>query len=217
MEHILHLYKDKKLKKIIELQQPCVLTKRDKIYLYLCYSIMSQQLSTKVADVFHRRFIELYGGQEPTVKQIASTSFETLRTIGLSNAKANYILNVCNFFIEENITDARLHKMSNEEVIKNLTRIKGVGQWTVEMVLMFAMGREDVFAVDDLGIQQAICKLYKVDALDKKAMKEKMLTVSKKWSPYRTYACRYLWGWKDNAPEVKKKAKSKKPKGKNKK
>ena len=217
MEHILHLYKDKKLKKIIELQQPCVLTKRDKIYLYLCYSIMSQQLSTKVADVFHRRFIELYGGQEPAVKQIASTSFETLRTIGLSNAKANYILNVCNFFIEENITDARLHKMSNEEVIKNLTRIKGVGQWTVEMVLMFAMGREDVFAVDDLGIQQAICKLYKVDALDKKAMKEKMLTVSKKWSPYRTYACRYLWGWKDNAPEVKKKAKSKKPKGKNKK
>ncbi|MCB0708569.1 MAG: DNA-3-methyladenine glycosylase 2 family protein, partial [Chitinophagaceae bacterium] len=144
MKHILHLSKDKKLKKIIELQQPHSLKKRDNIYLYLCYSIMSQQLSTKVADVFHRRFIELYGGGEPTEKQIASTSFETLRGIGLSNAKANYVLNVCNFFIEENITDASLHKMSNEEVIKCLTRIKGVGQWTVEMVLMFAMGREDV-------------------------------------------------------------------------
>lgn len=202
MKHIVHLSKDKKLKKVIDLQQPHVLVKRDKIYLYLCYSIMSQQLSTKVADVFHRRFLDLYGGNEPSPQQIAATAFDTLRGIGLSNAKANYVLNVCRFFIEKNITDESLHEMNNEAVIKLLTRIKGVGQWTVEMVLMFALGREDVFAVDDLGIQQAICKLYKVDPTDKKAMKEKMLTVSKKWSPYRTYACRYLWGWKDNTPEA---------------
>lgn len=207
MEHIIHLTKDKKLKKIIDLQKPCVLQKRKNVYLHLCYSIMSQQLSTKVADVFHRRFIDLYNGKEPKAEQIAATSFETLRGIGLSNAKANYVLNVCRFFIEEKITDAMLYKMNNEEVIKYLTQIKGVGQWTVEMILMFTLGREDVFAVDDLGIQQAICKLYKVDATDKKTMKEKMLVVSKKWSPYRTYACRYLWGWKDNSPEPKKKVK----------
>ncbi len=200
MEHIIHLTKDKKFKKILELQQPFVLAKRKNVYLHLCYSIMSQQLSTKVADVFHRRFLELYAGKEPTAQQISVTPFETLRGIGLSNAKANYVLNVCNFFIEEKITDAKLHKMSNEEVIKYLTQIKGVGQWTVEMVLMFTLGREDVFALDDLGIQQAICKLYKIDAADKKAMKEKMLVISKKWSPYRTYACRYLWGWKDTKP-----------------
>jgi DNA-3-methyladenine glycosylase II len=161
---------------------------------------MSQQLSTKVADVFHRRFLALYKTKNPTVKEIAATPFETLRSIGLSNAKANYVINVCNYFIEEKITDAMLRKMSNEEVIKYLTQIKGVGQWTVEMILMFTLGREDVFAVDDLGIQQAICKLYKIDSTDKKAMKEKMLVVSKKWSPYRTYACRYLWGWKDTPP-----------------
>ena len=155
-----------------------------------------------MADVFHRRFLQLYAGKEPTAQQIAVTPFETLRGIGLSNAKANYVLNVCNFFIEERITDAMLHRMSNGEVIKYLTQIKGVGQWTVEMVLMFTLGREDVFALDDLGIQQAICKLYKIDAADKKAMKEKMLIVSKKWSPYRTYACRYLWGWKDNTPQT---------------
>lgn len=200
MQHIAHLSKDKKLKKIIGLQKPPVLVKREKVYLHLCYSIMSQQLSTKVADVFHRRFLDLYNGKEPKAEQIVGTPFETLRGIGLSNAKANYVLNVCRFFIEEKITDARLHKMSNEEVIKQLTQIKGVGQWTVEMVLMFTLGREDVFALDDLGIQQAICKLYKIDAEDKKAMKERMLAVSKKWSPYRTYACRYLWGWKDNVP-----------------
>ena len=200
MQHIIHLTKDKKFKKILELQQPFVLAKRKNVYLHLCYSIMSQQLSTKVADVFHRRFLELYGGKEPTAQQISVTAFATLRGIGLSNAKANYVLNVSNFFIDEKITDAKLYKMSNEEVIKYLTQIKGVGQWTVEMILMFTLGREDVFAVDDLGIQQAICKLYKIDAADKKAMKEKMLIVSKKWSPYRTYACRYLWGWKDRTP-----------------
>jgi len=213
MEHIIHLSKDKKLKKIIDLQQPYVLQHRKNVYLHLCYSIMSQQLSTKVADVFHRRFIDLYGGKEPTAQQISETEFVTLRGIGLSNAKANYVLNVSRFFIGEKITDSSLHKMSNEEVIKRLTQIKGVGQWTVEMVLMFTLGREDVFALDDLGIQQAICKLYKIDAEDKKAMKEKMLAVSKKWSPYRTYACRYLWGWKDNNPEPKE-AKSKKEKKK---
>ena len=198
MQHIAHLSKDKKFKKIIELQEPYVLIKRKNVHLHLCTSIMSQQLSTKVADVFHKRFLNLYDTKNPTAAQIAETPFETLRSIGLSNAKANYVLYVCKFFIDEKITDAKLHKMSNEELIKYLTQIKGVGQWTVEMVLMFTLGREDVFALDDLGIQQAICKLYKIDATDKKAMKEKMLAVSKKWSPYRTYACRYLWGWKDN-------------------
>ncbi len=201
MPHRIHLSKDKKFKKILDLQDPFVLEKRNNVYLHLCYSIMSQQLSTKVADVFHRRFLELYGGVEPTAKQIAKTPFETLRAIGLSNAKANYVLNVCRFFIDEKITDKRLHKMNNEELIKFLSQIKGVGQWTVEMILMFTLGREDVFAVDDLGIQQAICKLYKIDGADKKNMKQKMLEISAKWSPYRTYACRYLWGWKDNTPK----------------
>jgi DNA-3-methyladenine glycosylase II len=198
MEHIVHLCKDKKLKKIIDIQEPFVLTKRKNVYLHLCTSIMSQQLSTKVADVFHQRFLNLYGKKTPTAQQIADTPFETLRGIGLSNAKANYVQNVCKFFIAENITDIQLYKMSNEDVIKHLTQIKGVGRWTVEMILMFTLGREDVFPLDDLGIQQAVCKLYAIDATDKKEMKEKMLKVSKKWSPYNTYACRYLWGWKDN-------------------
>jgi len=202
MSHIVHLSKDKKLQRILPQETPFTLTRKKNIHLHLCNSIMSQQLSTKVADVFQKRFLDLYGGKNPTAEQIATTPFETLRAIGLSNAKANYVLNVSNFFITEKITDTRLHKMSNEELIKYLTQIKGVGQWTVEMILMFTLGREDIFAVDDLGIQQAMCKLYKIDATDKKAMKEKMLTISKKWSPYRTYACRYLWGWKDIPPET---------------
>jgi DNA-3-methyladenine glycosylase II len=90
--------------------------------------------------------------------------------------------------------------MSNEEIIEKLTQIKGVGRWTVEMLLMFSLGREDVFAVDDWGIQTTMIKLYNLDATDKKALKEKMLKLSEKWAPYRTYACLHLWGWKDNTP-----------------
>lgn len=200
MPHIAHLTKDKKLAAVVLQQEKYVLKKRKNIHLHLCNSIMSQQLSTKVADVFQQRFLDLYGGKTPTAEAVVATPFETLRGIGLSNAKANYVLNVCRFFIEKKITDAQLHKMENEELIAFLTQIKGVGSWTVEMILMFTLGREDIFAVDDLGIQQAVCKLYKIDPADKKAMKEKMLKVSAKWSPYRTYACKYLWGWKDNTP-----------------
>jgi DNA-3-methyladenine glycosylase II len=196
MDYIEHLCKDKKLKKVIDGKEPLKIVRRKKVYLHLCYSIMSQQLSVKVAAVFHKRFIALYG-KEPTALQIAETPFETLRGIGLSNAKANYVRNVARFAIDSGMEYAQLSKMSNDELIKYLTQIKGVGQWTVEMLLMFTLGREDVFAVDDLGIQNAMIEMYKLDTDNKKQLKEKMLRISKKWSPYRTYACMHLWRWKD--------------------
>lgn len=209
MKHIAHLSKDKKLKKLIESQTPFTLEKRNKIYLRLCSSILSQQLSTKVAKVLYNRFIELYKGKEPSAKQILETPAEVFRSIGFSNAKASYVHNVCRFFIENKITDARLHAMSNEEVIDLLTQIKGVGKWTVEMILMFTLGREDVFAFDDLGLKQSVIKLYKLKETDKKLLQQKIEIISLKWSPYRTYASRYLWDWKDNAPVPEKKVNSK--------
>ena len=202
MEHTKHLSKDKIFKKILQKQAPFILQPRKKVYLQLCASIISQQLSTLVAKVIYKRFLDLFGKKEPTTKDILNTPVEKFRSIGFSNAKASYVHNVCKFFDENNLTDAKLNKMSNEEVIDLLTQIKGVGKWTVEMILMFTLGREDVFAVDDLGIQQAITKLYKLDASDKKLMKEKMLSISAKWAPYRTYACRYLWSWKDTKPII---------------
>jgi DNA-3-methyladenine glycosylase II len=158
---------------------------------------MSQQLSTKVAQVIYRRFLELYDGEEPTPEQIVKTPFAKLRGIGLSNAKVSYVQNVAQYAIEHGMEDKKLFRMSNKEVLDFLIPIKGVGKWTVEMQLMFALGREDVFAVDDLGIQTAMSKIYKIDMADKKAMKEKMLKLSAKWSPYRTYACMLLWRYKD--------------------
>ena len=203
MEHLALLNNDEKLKTIIDLQTPYVLITRKNIYLHLCSSIMSQQLSVKVAAVIYERFLSLYKNKKPSLTQIIDTPFDTLRSVGLSNAKTQYVKNVCVFFLTEKITDAKLQKMSNESLIKYLSQIKGVGQWTVEMILMFTLGREDVFAVDDLGIQQSITKLYQLDASDKKALKIKMMELSANWSPYRTYACRYLWGWKDEPKSLK--------------
>lgn len=203
MHYIPHLSKDKKLKKLVESSEPHQLKKRKNICSYLCASIMSQQLSVKVADVIYKRFINLYGGKEPTPQQILDTPFEQLRGIGLSNAKVNYVKNVAQFEIDFGMDAKKLGKMNNEEVITYLTQIKGVGRWTVEMLLMFALGREDVFALDDLGIQNAMIGLYKLDRNDKKKFREDLLRISAKWSPYRTYACVHLWRWKDNVPAPK--------------
>lgn len=198
MEHIIHLSKDKKLKSLVDAQEPHVLLKRKKVYLNLCASILSQQLSTKVAKVLYKRFLDLYGGKEPSAKQILETPATVFRSLGFSNAKASYVHNVCRFFIDNKITDAHLYKMSNDEVLDLLTQIKGVGKWTVEMILMFTLGREDVFAIDDLGLKQSVIKLYKIRETDKKLLRDKIEKISVKWSPYRTYACKYLWGWKDS-------------------
>jgi DNA-3-methyladenine glycosylase II len=192
-----HLSKDKKLLPLLQTLEPYQLKKRKNVCLRLCASIMSQQLSTKVAEVIFKRFLELYEGNEPTPQQIIDTPFDVLRGIGLSNAKVNYVQNVAKYMLEHKADDKKLSKMSDEEVVEFLLPIKGVGRWTVEMLLMFTLAREDVFAVDDLGIQQAMTKVYKLDASDKKALRENMLKISARWSPYRTYACFYLWKYKD--------------------
>jgi DNA-3-methyladenine glycosylase II len=204
MEYLTHLSKDKKLAKLIKGSEPFQLKFHKNICLRLCASIMSQQLSTKVAKVIYHRFLDLYSGKDPTPKQIIATPFQKLRAIGLSNAKTQYVLNVARFAIDHKLTDQKLKKMTNEEIIELLTQIKGVGRWTVEMLLMFTLGREDVFSVDDYGIQTAIKKNYRLDDTNKKEFRQKLLTISKKWSPYRTYACLHLWHWKDNIPVSKK-------------
>jgi DNA-3-methyladenine glycosylase II len=197
MDYVDHLSKDRKLASVLRTQDPIELKPRKNICLRLCASIMSQQLSTKVAKVLFTRFLGLFDGKEPTPQQIAATPFELLRGIGLSNAKTQYVLNVAEFFITQKIDEKKLRKMTDEEAINLLTQIKGVGRWTVEMLLMFTLGREDVFAVDDYGIQVAMKKLYKLDDSNKKSFRQDMQQIAAKWSPYRTYACRHLWDWKD--------------------
>jgi DNA-3-methyladenine glycosylase II len=193
--YIAHLSKDKKLKRRIDERGEIPLRKKKNVPLRLCASIMSQQLSVKVAEVIYRRFLELYGKKEPTPQQIADTPHDTLRSIGLSNAKANYVHNVAQFALENDMSDKKLSKMSNEEVIAYLTPIKGVGRWTVEMLLIFTLGREDVFAPDDLGIQNFMIENYRLDPSNKKKFREDMLRISQKWSPFRSFACLHMWNW----------------------
>jgi DNA-3-methyladenine glycosylase II len=200
MDYRLHLSKDKKLKKLIGEHQPVQITKQKDVLYYLIASIMSQQLSAKVADTITKRFLALYDGRVPTPEEVLATPFETLRSIGLSNAKARYVQNVAHFAVESGIDFRKLGKMDNEAVIAYLTQIKGVGRWTAEMLLMFSLGREDVFAIDDWGVQNAMIHIYKLDRTDKKAFRAELLRISAKWSPYRTYACMHLWRWKENKP-----------------
>lgn len=199
MSYFLHLQKDKKLVPVLQKPMPALKCRKN-IPLRLMAGIMSQQLNSRVAEVIYKRFLLLFDGKEPSAQQVLSTNFEILRGIGLSNAKVNYLHNVALFCIENNITDKQLKALSNEEIIHLLTQIKGVGRWTVEMLLMFTLGREDVFATDDLAIQNAMAHLYKLDNVDKKIFRQKIIRISAKWKPYRTYACLHLWHWKDNAP-----------------
>lgn len=203
MDYKNHLIKDKKLASILK-EHSFELNYRSNVPLRLMASIMSQQLNTKVAEVIYQRFIALYKNKEPSPKQVMDTPVEILRSIGLSLQKATYIHNVAAYFIENKLTDTQLKKMDNETIIATLTSIKGVGQWTTEMLLMFTLGREDVFPLDDLGIQQGICELYKINMDNKKEMKQKMDKVAEKWKPYRTYACLHIWRWKDEKKNLSK-------------
>ena len=196
MSYQRHLKKDKGLAELVK-GEAYTLQKRKNTAIRLIASIVSQQLSTKVAAIIFKRFLDIYKGKEPGMQAIIDTPFDILRGIGLSNSKVNYVQNVAQFFISQKITDKQLYAMEPEAVIELLTQIKGVGRWTVEMLLMFSLGHEDVFAVDDLGIQQAMIRLYKIKYTTKKELQTKMLKRSLAWAPYRTYACLHLWNWKD--------------------
>jgi DNA-3-methyladenine glycosylase II len=197
MSYKKHLQKDKRLAPILK-GETHVLALQKNIPIRLMASIISQQLSTKVAAIIFDRFLSLYPAKKPTIQKVLDTPEETLRGIGISYAKIKYIYAVANFCLEHKITDKKLQGLSNEAIIELLTQINGVGKWTVEMLLMFSLGREDVFAVDDLGIQQAMIRLYKIKYTTKKELQTKMLKKSLSWSPYRTYACLHLWNWKDS-------------------
>lgn len=201
MSYQKHLSKDRVLKNLIKQQGLHSLQLQQNILLRLCGSIMGQQLSTKVAAVLRRRFLDLFEGKRPTARKILDLPHDTLRSIGLSNAKALYIKNVCHFFLEHKLTDAKIHRLTDEAFIHLITQIKGVGKWTAEMLLMFSLGREDVFSIGDLGLQKAVGELYNIAYTNKKEFETRVLSITEPWKPYRTYACLHLWQYLDATPD----------------
>ncbi|MFH0806511.1 MAG: DNA-3-methyladenine glycosylase [Candidatus Brennerbacteria bacterium] len=156
-------------------------------------SIISQQLSIKAADTIAARFIALYGTRMPTAARIVKTPVARMRRCGISHAKAQYIKNVARAFLDGHLNRAHLIRMTDTEVHERLLAIKGVGPWTVEMFLIFALGRADIFSPGDVGLQNAIRVHY-----GKKPTPALMKRLLSKWAPYRSYACRYLWKSLDN-------------------
>lgn len=197
MDYIRYLKKDKKLARIMSGPVHDRVQLQKNIALRLMESIMSQQLNTKVAAIIFERFLKICGSKNPSPAKVLTLSIEAMRSIGLSYAKANYVHNVAVFCIEQKITDKKLLAMEDDDIIKLLTEIKGVGRWTVEMLLMFSLGRTDIFAMDDWGLQQAIVKLYEVNTTDKKRKRAAIEKITAAWAPYRSYASLYLWQWKD--------------------
>ena len=194
MDYQLHLKKDKKFAPLLA-EANHTIKKRKNTPVRLMASIISQQLSTKVAAIIFSRFLALFDGKEPSCEQVLKCT--NLRSIGLSQSKVHYIQNVAEFFIANQITDKQLYAMEPDAIIDLLTQIKGVGKWTVQMLMLFSLGQEDVFALDDLGIQQAMTRLYKIKFETKKELHTKMLAISSKYTPYSSYACLHLWQWKD--------------------
>lgn len=176
----------------------CTIRPHQDYYWELVDSIISQQLSTKAAATIEKRFLDLFPGPLPLPEQILSTPHETLRSVGLSNAKANYIRDLAQHIVDSRLELDKLDDLSNEEIIEELTAVKGIGEWTAHMFLMFAMARLNVLATGDLGIKSGIKILHNMKHLPNE-IEIKKLAKKYNWAPYETVACWYIWHAKDNA------------------
>lgn len=166
------------------------MTKSKDLFIDLVESIISQQLSIKASDTIFNRFKKLFKNEKINPKDLLKIPDQKIRDCGISFSKIKYIKGIADEIVNNNLNLDKLDKLTDEEVIQELVKLKGIGNWTAKMYLMFTLDRPDVFSTGDLGLQNAIIKLYK---LDNKPTKEMLLELSRKWSPYRTTASRILW------------------------
>jgi len=159
----------------------------------LCSEIISQQLSNKAAAPIHQRFLGLFPRKKVSTKHLLSIPDEKVRGVGTSWAKVSFLKDLAEKTVTKEVPFSKLPNLDDEEVIKELIKVKGIGRWTAEMFLIFSLGRPDVFSHGDLGLRRAIEKLYKlVDP-----SQEKIEEITGKWSPYRSWGSRTLWKFID--------------------
>jgi DNA-3-methyladenine glycosylase II len=190
---------DKVLAAVIEANVACTLNPHREYYQALTESIIGQQLSVKAADSIERRFRELFDGKFPTPEQILTKTPEDLRAVGFSWAKAAYIRDLAQHIKDGKVRFDKLDSQSNQEIIAELTDVKGVGEWTAHMFLIFCLGRLDVLPTGDLGIRNGIRSLY---GLDTAPSPQQVIELAErnKWHPYESVASWYIWRALDNAP-----------------
>jgi DNA-3-methyladenine glycosylase II len=204
-DHIrIHLSQDPVLSKImaetpaIRMPDPTTPAPANELYLSLLESIVSQQISVKAADAIFARFLALFPDNDPQAKLLLLKTTEELRSAGLSFQKIKYLQSVAEFSLENPMDRAHLSAMTDEEIVQYLIPIKGVGRWTVEMLLMFTLDRPDILPIDDLIIRQKMIRAYpeETSGLTGKSLYKALLDIAEPWRPYRTTASRYLWRWK---------------------
>ncbi len=156
----------------------------------LSRAIIYQQLSGKAAGTIYNRFIGLYNGTFPTATQLLETEHSTLRSVGLSNSKALYLKNLNTAFTNGSIETAQLPMLSDAEISKKLTAIKGIGQWTVDIFLMSTLGRPNILAVGDLGIRKGMQRFYQLETLPTPTVMQQHASA---WEPWRSLGCWYMW------------------------
>jgi DNA-3-methyladenine glycosylase II len=171
--------------------------RRGDAYGALLRSIVGQQLSTKAASTIYGRMIDIFGGHAPTPKQLLAADPEEIRAAGLSRPKIAYLRDLAQHVEEGTLELDRLDELPDEEVSAQLTAIKGLGQWTADMFLMFHLRRPDVLPVGDQGIRRAVKVQYRMRKLPDPKRLEK---VARPWRPHRTLACLFLWSSLDNVP-----------------
>ncbi len=187
---------DPLLYELAESIDPIVLEKSSNHFVRLVRAIVGQQLSVKAASTIWGRFEKLFK-KGVTAQSILAQKDEDIRACGISYPKIKYIKDLAEKVHTKELLLEELEEADEETVIQNLTKVKGIGTWSAEMFLMFALARPDVFSVGDLGLRNAMVRLY---ALENPTEKE-LLKISQKWIPYRTYACRILWQSLDNSPK----------------
>jgi DNA-3-methyladenine glycosylase II len=163
----------------------------------LLRSIVGQQLSTKAARTIYGRMLELFDGHAPTPKQLLAADPDAIRAAGLSRPKIAYLRDLAQHVEDGELELERLHDLPDDEVIEQLTAVKGIGDWSAHMFLMFHLGRPDILPVGDLGIRNAVKAQYRLRKLPDPKRLER---IARPWRPYRTLACLYLWSSLDNTP-----------------
>jgi DNA-3-methyladenine glycosylase II len=190
---------DLRLAPLIHLFGPAKLAPHTNYYQELVESIVGQQLSVKAAATINRRFVELFDNGFPTPQDILEKPTETLRLAGLSKAKANYVHDLAVHIADGRLSFESFEALSNQEIIARLTAVKGIGEWTAHMFLIFCMGRLDILPVRDLGIRTGIMRLYGLEQLPGTAEVQDVASTHH-WHPYESVASWYVWASLDNKP-----------------
>ncbi|MDE0503389.1 MAG: DNA-3-methyladenine glycosylase 2 family protein [Candidatus Poribacteria bacterium] len=190
--------KDQILAEVIDIVGPCTLAPGHAAFDFLCDSIVRQQLSKHAANTIINRFHELFDAGKPTPKQLLALPKQAILDAGISNRKYGYVLDLARRTESQQLNFSTLHEEDDSTIRRLLTEVKGIGDWTVDMYLLFGLGRIDVFPVKDLALRKSMSSVYGLDVDDLEGAEK----IAEKWKPYRSIASRYLYKHGDLPPPI---------------